>query len=137
MQHFTPPQMDARRFAEEAGISEAEAEKILAEAEEEKKRIDNEFYNDIEEMEIKKENDNRMPHKMMPWMDGPDMRREASTDRPKPLDRPKSLTELLDEDARMAEEAIRWSRAARVMGWISIALSLLSIGLAVLRRLFP
>lgn len=36
--------MDAERFAQEAGITKEEAERVLQEAEEEKERIDKEFY---------------------------------------------------------------------------------------------
>lgn len=36
--------MDAERFAQEAGITKKEAERILLEAAEEKERIDEEFY---------------------------------------------------------------------------------------------
>lgn len=36
--------MDAERFAQEAGITKEEAERVLQEAAEEKERIDEEFY---------------------------------------------------------------------------------------------
>lgn len=44
MSKLPPPRMDAERFAQEAGITKEEAERVLQEAAEEKERIDEEFY---------------------------------------------------------------------------------------------
>lgn len=102
--------MDARRFAAEAGISVAEAERLLADAEAEKEYIDrlnnNEFINDMN---------------------------DAMTQAPGKSD--DSITKQLDEDKEIARKARDMADVAELLGWISIAISTVSIVLSVLRLL--
>lgn len=76
--------MDAERFAQEAGITKEEAERVLQEAEEEKERIDKEFYtvenmdkDNVKQLSIRakcgtaeRELTFPVPAEMVEWMEG-------------------------------------------------------------------